>query len=79
MNATIKMQKQVGHTLLTSERSAISKWLKKPPNDDKERTMSLADRLKDSEPRGEKRTAEQMHGHDNHADGCLDHVIGSVA
>jgi hypothetical protein len=79
VNATIKMQKRVGHTLLTSERSAISKWLKKAPTDDKGRTMSLADCLKDSEPRGEKRSAEQMHGHDNHADSCLDHVIGSAA
>jgi hypothetical protein len=35
--------------------------------------------LKDPEPRGEKRTVEQLHGHDNHADNCLDHVIGSVA
>jgi hypothetical protein len=41
--------------------------------------MSLADRLKDPELRGEKRMAEQLHGHDNHADNCLDHVIGSAA
>ena len=79
VNATIKMQRWVGHTLLTLERSVISKWLKKAPTHDKGRTMSLADRLKDSEPRGEKRTAEQMHGHNNHADSCLDHVIGSAA
>jgi hypothetical protein len=41
--------------------------------------MSLADRLKDPEPCGEKRMAEQLHEHDNHADNCLDHVIGSAA
>jgi hypothetical protein len=80
VNATIKMQKRVEHTLLTSERSAISKWLKKAPTNDNRRTMSLADRLKNPEPRGEKRTAEQLHGQDNHdADNCLDHVIGSAA
>jgi hypothetical protein len=79
VNATIKMQKRVAHTLLTSERSAISKWLKKAPTNDNRGTMSLADHLKDPESRGEKRTAEQLHGHDNHADNCLDHVIGSAA
>ncbi len=61
VNATIKMQKQVRHTLLTSERSAISKWLKKAPTDDKGRTMSVADRLKNPELHAEKRTVEQLH------------------
>ena len=79
VNATIKMQKRVAHTLLTSERSAISKWLKKAPTNDNRRTMSLADHLKDPEPCGEKRMTEQLHGHDNHADNCLDHVIGSAS
>jgi hypothetical protein len=78
VNATIKMQKRVAHTLLIMERSAISKWLKKAPTNDNRRTMSLADRLKNPEPRGEKRTAEQLHGHHD-ADNCLDHVIGSAA
>jgi hypothetical protein len=41
--------------------------------------MSLADHLKDPELCGEKRMAKQLHGHDNHADNCLDHVIGSAA
>jgi hypothetical protein len=41
--------------------------------------MSLADHLKDPELRGEKRTAEQLHGHNNHADNCQDHVIGTAA
>ncbi len=79
VNATIKMQKRVAHTLLTSERSAISKWPKKAPTNDNRRTMSLADHLKDPAPRGEKWTAEQLHGHNNHADNCLDHVIDSAA
>ena len=64
----------MAHTHLTSERSALSKWLKKAPTNDNRRSMSLADRLKDPEPRGEKRTVEQLHGHKNHADNCLDHV-----
>ena len=34
VNATIKMQKRAAHTLLTSEASAISKWLKKAPAND---------------------------------------------
>jgi hypothetical protein len=50
VNATIKMQKRVAHTLLTSKRSAISKWLKKAPTNDSRRTMSIADHLKDPEP-----------------------------
>ena len=80
VNATIKMQKRAAHTLLTSEASAIRKWLKKVPANDNRSTMSLADRLKNPEPRGEKRTAEQLHGQDNHdGDNCLDHVIGSAA
>ncbi len=79
VNATIKWKKRVAHTLLTSERSAISKWLKKAPTNANRRTMSLADRLKDPEPCGEKRMAKQLHGHNNHTDNCLDHVIGSVA
>jgi len=80
VNATIKMQKRVVHTLQTSETSAISKWLKKAPTNDNRRTMSLADRLKNLEQRGEKRTAEQLHGQDNHDAGpCLDHVLGSAA
>jgi len=78
VNATIKMQKRAAHTLLTSEASAIRQWLKKVPANDNR--MSLADRLKNPEPRGEKRTAEQLHGQDNHdGDNCLDNVIGSAA
>lgn len=74
------MQKRAAHTLLTSEASAIRKWLKKVPANDNRSTMSLADRLKNSEPHGEKRTAEQLHGQDNHdGDNRLDHVIGSAA
>jgi hypothetical protein len=42
--------------------------------------MSLADRLKNPEPRGETRTAEQFHGRDTQdGDNCLDHIIGSAA
>ncbi len=78
VNATIKMQKRAAHTLLTSEASAIRQWLKKVPANDNR--MSLADRLKNLEQRGEKRTAEQLHGQDNHDAGpCLDHVLGSAA
>jgi hypothetical protein len=79
VNATIKMQKRVAHTLLIMERSAISKWLKEAPTNDNRRTRLIADRLKDPEPCREMRTVEQLCHHDNNVDNCLDHVIGSPA